>query len=324
MMESAKKTGKGGIWLKKHGDIFLKEMKKNGAVYLMFLPAGIFLILFNYLPLGGLVIAFKDFNFSKGIWGSRWMSPILENFRFLFSSQAALRSFVNTLFLNSLFIISGVVCEVGLALLLNEIHGKFFKKFTQSLTLLPYFVSWVVVGVFTYNLFSTDNGLINHFLTGIGLEKVSWYSRAEWWPAILTIVNRWKGTGYGAIIYFAAMSGIDSTYYEAAEIDRAGKWQQIRYITIPLLMPTIIVMTLLNVGKIMNADFGMFFAIVGDAPRLFSTTDVIDTFVYRSLRQTGDIGMASAAGFVQSVISFLLVVVSNRLAKRYDENSVIF
>lgn len=304
--------------------IFMKEMKKNGSVYLMFLPAALLLILFNYMPLGGLVIAFKDFNFSQGIWGSDWMSPLFENFRFLFTSEAAIRSFINTLILNTLFIVTGVIFEVGLALLLNEIHGRIFRKVAQSFTLLPYFVSWIVVGVFTYNLFSADSGMINGLLQHLGMEKVSWYSKSEWWPAILTVINRWKGTGYGAIIYFAALSGIDATYYEAAEIDRATKWQQIRYITIPLLMPTVIVMTLLNIGKIMNADFGMFFAIVGDAPGLFKTTDVIDTFVYRSLRQTGDIGMASAAGFVQSIISFILVLFSNRLARKIDSDSAIF
>lgn len=304
--------------------MFLKEMRKNGSIYLMFLPAALLLILFNYLPLGGLVIAFKDFNFSKGIWGSDWMTPLFENFRFLFSSEAAIRAFLNTLLLNALFIGFGVVFEVGLALLLNEIHGKIFRKVAQSFTLLPYFVSWIVVGVFTYNLFSSDNGMINNLLQQLGRDKVSWYSKPEWWPVILTIINRWKGTGYGAIIYFAALSGIDATYYEAAEIDRATKWQQIRYITIPLLMPTVIVMTLLSIGKIMNADFGMFFAIVGDAPGLFKTTDVIDTFVYRSLRQTGDIGMASAAGFVQSIISFILVLLSNKMARKIDADSAIF
>lgn len=303
---------------------FIKEMKKNGSIYLMFLPAMAFLISFNYLPLSGLVIAFKNFNFSKGIWGSEWMQPILGNFEFLFSTESAFRAFRNTILLNGLFLASGVICEVGLALFLNEIKGVVFKKITQSLTLLPYFVSWIVVGVFSYNLFASDNGIINNMLINMGLEKVSWYGTAEIWPWILTAINRWKWTGYGAIIYFATISGIDSSYYEAAKIDRAGKWQQIRYITIPLLMPTVMVMTLLNIGKIMNADFGMFFAIVGDAPRLFATTDVIDTFVYRSLRQSGDIGMASAAGFIQSIISFVLVLGSNWLARRHDESSSLF
>lgn len=309
---------------KKGGGAFVAEMRKNGSLYLMFIPAAIFLILFNYMPLAGLVIAFKDFNFVDGIWGSDWMHPLFENFRFLISSDAAIRSFINTLVLNLAFIVTNVIFQVGLALLLNEIGGKWFKKITQSFTLLPYFVSWVVVGVFVYNLLSADNGIINKILVSLGYQKIGWYSQAGAWPFIMVLINTWKQTGYGAIIYFAALSGIDSTYYEAAEIDRATKWQQITHITIPLLMPTIIVMTLLAVGKIMNADFGMFYAVVGDSPMLLKTTDVIDTFVYRSLRQTGDIGMASAAGFVQSIISFILVMVSNKLAKRFDENSGIF
>ena len=160
---------------KKHISLFGKEMKKNGALYMMFLPAAVFLIIFNYLPLGGLVIAFKDLNFVDGMFGSDWMHPLFENFRFLFSSKSAIRAFVNTLVLNLIFIVMGVICEVGLALLLNEIRGKFFKKITQTFTLLPYFVSWVVVGAFIYNLFSTDHGIINSILEKFGHEGIGNY-----------------------------------------------------------------------------------------------------------------------------------------------------
>lgn len=303
---------------------FFKEMSRNRALYLMFLPALMLLLLFNYLPLSGLILAFKDVSFTKGIWGSDWTKPIYNNFIFLFSSDSALRAFRNTIVLNGLFILSGVFFEVGLAILLNEIGNRFFKKIVQSISILPYFVSWIVVGVFAYNFFSTDNGAINGLLSSLGLEKVEWYSRAAIWPFLLIFFNRWKISGYGSIIYLATLSGIDSSYYEAAKIDGASKWQQIKYITLPMLRPAIIIMTMLQVGKIMNADFGMFYAIVGNAAQIFSTSDVIDTFVYRGLRQTGDIGMASAVGFVQSIISFVLVLATNLWARRLDKDAAIF
>lgn len=311
----------------KKGNAFtdiLKDIAKHKALYVMFLPAMLLLLLFNYLPLSGLVLAFKDVNFRQGIWGSDWTQPIYNNFIFLFSSDSALRAFRNTIVLNGLFIVFGVVFEVSLALLLNEIGNKYFKKISQSITILPYFVSWIVVGVFAYNFFSTDNGIINGLLESVGLPKVEWYSRPSLWPFILVLINRWKISGYGAIMYLATLSGIDSSYYEAAQIDGASKWHEIRYITLPLLRPTVIILTLLQVGKIMNADFGMFYAIVGDASQIFSSSDVIDTFVYRGLKQTGDIGMASAAGFVQSIISFILVISSNMWARKMDKDSAIF
>lgn len=304
--------------------VILNDIAKHKSLYMMFLPAMLLLLLFNYLPLSGLILAFKDVNFKQGIWGSDWTQPIYNNFIFLFSSDSAVRAFRNTIVLNGLFIAFGVFFEVSLALLLNEIGNKKFKKVTQSITILPYFVSWIVVGVFAYNFFSTDNGTINGLLASLGIPKVEWYSKPAAWPFILVMINRWKISGYGAIMYLATLTGIDSSYYEAAQIDGASKWHEIKYITLPLLRPTIIILTLLQVGKIMNADFGMFYAIVGDASQIFSSSDVIDTFVYRGLKQTGDIGMASAAGFVQSIISFVLVISSNFWARKMDKDSAIF
>lgn len=303
---------------------FRREIGKNRALYGMFLPALLLLFLFNYLPLSGLILAFKDVSFVKGIWGSDWTHPIYNNFIFLFSSDSALRAFRNTLVLNGLFIISGLFFEVGFALFLHEIGNRYFKRIAQSLTVLPYFVSWIVVGIFTYNLFNTDTGAVNGLLTSCGFKKFPWYSTPEVWPLILVAANRWKMTGYGMIIYLATLSGIDPTYYEAAEIDGATRWQQIKYITLPFLMPTIIILSLLQVGKIMNADFGMFYAMVGDASQVFATADVIDTFVYRGLKQTGDIGMAAAAGFIQSLISFTLVMICNLTARKMDKDAAIF
>ncbi|GLX67744.1 ABC transporter permease [Paenibacillus glycanilyticus] len=302
----------------------IRELFKNRTLLLMFLPVAVLLFLFNYLPLAGLVIAFKDFDFTKGIFGSNWMDPLFDNFDYLFSSDTAFRAVRNTILLNALFITVGLIFEVGFALLLNEIRNKYFKRVSQSLTFLPFFISWIVVGVFAYNLLDFESGAVNHFLTLIGLQPIDFYSEAGLWPIILTIAIRWKVTGYGTIIYLAALTSIDNSYYEAASIDGATRWQQIRYISLPMLRPTIIILTLLAVGRIMNADFGMFYAMVGDASLLFPTTDVIDTFVYRSLRKSGDIGMASAAGFLQSMIAFVLVIASNYAARKIDKDSAIF
>lgn len=302
----------------------VRELVRNRQLLVMFLPVAVLLFLFSYLPLSGLLIPFKNFDFSKGIFGSGWMHPLFDNFDYLLSSDAAYRAIRNTVLLNALFIAAGLVFEVGFALVLNELRNKYFKRITQSLTFLPFFISWIVVGVFTYNLLNYENGAINRFLEWLGMQPVDFYSKASWWPVILTIALRWKMTGYGTIIYLAALTSIDHSYYEAASIDGASRWQQIRYISIPMLRPTIIILTLLAVGRIMNADFGMFYAMVGDATLLFPTTDVIDTLVYRSLRKSGDIGMASAAGFLQSVIAFVLVLGSNYAARRIDKDSAIF
>lgn len=302
----------------------IRELLRNRTLLLMFLPVATLLFLFNYLPLAGLVIAFKDFDFAKGIFGSDWMHPLLNNFDYLFSSPTAFRAMRNTILLNALFITVGLIFEVGFALLLNEIRNKYFKRVTQSLTFLPFFISWIVVGVFAYNLMNFESGAINRVLETIGMQPIDFYSEAGLWPLILTIAVRWKVTGYGTIIYLAALTSIDNSYYEAASIDGATRWQQIRFISIPMLRPTIIILTLLAVGRIMNADFGMFYAMVGDASLLFPTTDVIDTFVYRSLRKSGDIGMASAAGFLQSFIAFVLIIGSNYAARKIDKDSAIF
>jgi len=302
----------------------IRELLRNRTLLLMFLPVATLLFLFNYLPLAGLVIAFKDFDFAKGIFGSDWMHPLLNNFDYLFSSPTAFRAMRNTILLNALFITVGLIFEVGFALLLNEIRNKYFKRITQSLTFLPFFISWIVVGVFAYNLMNFESGAINRVLETIGMQPIDFYSEAGLWPLILTIAVRWKVTGYGTIIYLAALTSIDNSYYEAASIDGATRWQQIRFISIPMLRPTIIILTLLAVGRIMNADFGMFYAMVGDASLLFPTTDVIDTFVYRSLRKSGDIGMASAAGFLQSFIAFVLIIGSNYAARKIDKDSAIF
>jgi putative aldouronate transport system permease protein len=302
----------------------LQELMKNKSLYSMTIPGIVIILLFNYFPMFGLLVAFKNFNFSDGILGSPWSDPLFKNFEYLFISGSVIKVTLNTLFLNFLFIFFGIVFQVGLALIFNELAGKYFKKITQSMMFLPHFLSWIVVGVIAYNLFSFDTGAINSLLSSIGLDRIDWYAESWMWPIIIVIFHIWKSTGYGMILYLASLAGIDPSYYEAAKIDGANKLQQIRYITIPFLMPTVIILFLLQLGKIMNADFGMFYALVGDNAALYSTVDVIDTFIFRSLRTNGDIGMASAAGFYQSVISFVVIITFNKLVKKYNSDSALF
>lgn len=315
---------------KKKGTVFLsirdigKEFHKNKALYIMFLPAAILFFGFNYLPLFGLILAFKDFNYSDGIFGSEWIAPLTKNFEYLFHSGAALRATGNTLLLNMLFIIFGLVFQVGLALLFNEMMSKKFKSGVQFAIFLPYFISWIVVGVFSYNLFNYDNGIMNTILKSFGREAFNWYMYPKLWILIIVIFYLWKSTGYGMIMYIAGLSGIDTSYYEAAKLDGAGRFAQMKYVSIPLLAPTIITLLLLNCGRIMNSDFGMFYAIVGNNSQLYSTVDVLDTFIYRNLRINGDIGMASAAALYQSLLSSAILILMNRLARKHDPGSGLF
>jgi putative aldouronate transport system permease protein len=301
------------------------DLKNGWQLYAMALPAIILLFLFAYMPMGGLVIAFKKYNFRQGIWGSDWMDPIYKNFEILFKSNAtAMNAIKNTLFLNTLFIVIGTIFALMLAIAFNELTNKHIKKITQSLSFLPYFISTVVVGIFVSGLLSYEHGTLNKLITSLGGEKIAFYMNASYWPLILLIVNIWKGAGYTSVIYLATLSGIDSSYYEAAQIDGATRWQQVWNISLPLLRPTVVVMTLLAVGRIMNADFGLIYNVTNDVPTLHSTTDVLDTYIFRALRQTGDIAISSATGFFQSVISFVLVIICNGLARRYEKDSALF
>jgi len=290
----------------------------------MTVPAMVFFLLFNYFPMAGIIIAFKDFNLSNGIFASPWIHPFYENFRFFFTSDNWFSVTRNTILLNLMFIVVGTVVNVGLAILLNEVRINWFKRTAQSLTLLPYFISWIVVGVFAYNILNYEHGMLSELLAKTGVDKIDWYSKPAAWPFIILIIFVWKGVGYNSIIYLATLAGIDNTLYESARIDGATKMQQIRYITVPLLRPTVVVLTLLAIGHIMNSDFGMFYSLVGDSAQLFPTVDVIDTFVFRSLKGSGDMGMSAAASFYQSVLAFILVYLSNRVARRYESNSALF
>jgi putative aldouronate transport system permease protein len=297
-------------------------LRKNAIFLLMAAPALLLLIVFSYLPMFGVVIAFKDFRAALGIFESPWIG--FKNFEFLLRSPTLGRITVNTLFLNSLFIVTGTVGAIGLALMLNEVRFKMAARTYQTVVFFPYFISWVIVGYFSFALLNSDNGLLNTTLASLGLKEVAWYSSPQYWPTILTLTNLWKGVGYGSIIYLAGMLAINTDYYEAAMLDGANKLQQIRYITLPFLVPIMIITTLLAIGRIFFADFGLIYYTTRDNSLLYPTTDVIDTFVFRALRVNADIGMAAAAGLYQSVVGFVLVIASNWLVKRVDPDRALF
>lgn len=300
-----------------------KLINKNTLqLFLLCVPALIFLLIFNYIPMGGLIIAFQDYRVDKGFWGSEWIG--IKNFEFFFQSDTAWRITRNTVGYNAVFIILGIIFPVGFAILLNEITKKFYVKVYQTIMFIPYFLSWVVVSYMLFTFLETDLGFLNKFLLSMGVQPPDWYFEAQYWPFIIIIMNTWKSLGYTAIIYYAAILGIDREYYEAAAIDGASKLTMINKITLPFLMPLITLLTLISIGRIFSGNFDMFFNLPKDIGMLYSTTDVIDTYVYRSLRVMGDTGMAIASGFYQSIVGFLLVLISNSVIKKINKDNAVF
>ncbi|MDL2232202.1 ABC transporter permease subunit [Ruminococcaceae bacterium OttesenSCG-928-L11] len=301
---------------------FVWHIRRHPYRYLLLLPAITYTFLFGYCTYPYIIIAFQKFNYRSGIFNSEFVG--LKNFEFFFKSNAAATVIGNTLKLNLLFILFTTVASVTVAILLNEVRSRLFMRVNQSLMLFPHYISWVVVGYMLYGFFSTEYGVVNQILKMAGMDSVNWYSTASAWPSILVIMKVWKGTGMDAVIYLASITGIDATLYEAAEIDGANRWQQIRSITIPLLMPTVCILTLLSIGKIMFGDFGMFYAIIGDNGVLYPTTDIIDTYVFRALRQTGNPSQAMAVGLFQSLIGFIMVFGSNKLVNRFFPDGALY
>jgi len=294
---------------------------KNFPLTFLALPGIIVLFIFNYIPLYGLILPFKNYRFNLGFWNSPWVG--FTNFKFLFTGQTILNATRNTVVYNLIFIFLGTALSILLALMLFELKKRSVKVY-QTIIFLPYFVSWVVAAFIFRALLDMDYGILNKFLVAIGKEPVMWYNDPKYWPIILILANFWKGLGYSSVIYYASLMGINKEYFEAAKIDGAGKFVQIWYISVPLIKPIIIITILLNVGRIFYGDFGLFYNVPLNSSLLLSTTDVIDTFVYRSLIDLGDIGMASAAGFYQSVVGFILVILSNYIVKKIDSEYVLF
>lgn len=304
-----------------------RNLWKNKAWLLMVLPGTIWLLIFSYLPMFGTVMAFKDFKISPGgfmqsLINSKWVG--FKNFEFLFSSGDAFRITRNTIMYNLIFIILGLVFAVFVAIALSEVANKKLGKIYQTSMLFPHFLSWVIVSYFVFSFLSFDKGMINSIISSTGGDPVQWYSEAKYWPFILVFMNIWKGVGYGSIVYLAAIVGIDKTYYEAATIDGASKWQQIKNITIPLLIPLMIVLTIMAIGGIFRSDFGLFYQVPRNSAILYPVTDVIDTYIYKGLMNMGNIGMSTAAGLYQSVVGFILILTTNFIVKKIDPEYGLF
>jgi putative aldouronate transport system permease protein len=292
-------------------------------LYIMALPGLIYLFCNNYMPMFGVLLAFKKLDVRKGILGSDWAG--LNNFKFLFQSSTAFTIIRNTVLYNVVFIVLGMVISVTFAILLNEIRSRLVSSVYQSLVLIPFLMSWVVVSYLSYALLANDTGLINNsILKALGMETVNWYMEKKYWPFILFFCNIWKSTGYSMIIYYSSIVGISKEYYEAAAVDGATKWQQIRKITLPLLKPTLITMTILSVGRIFASDFGLFYQIPRNSGALYGVTQTIDVYVYNALMKNGDFGMSSAASVFQAAVGFVLVVTTNAIARRYSKDNAIF
>lgn len=301
---------------------FFKKVYKYRAFLLMLLPAVIYTLVFSYYPMTGIVMAFKKYNYAGGIWGSPWNG--LNNFKFFFQSGQAGLVTRNTVLYNILFIIINTVMQISVAVFLTEIKNKHYRKITQSLMFLPYFISWVIVGVMAFNIFSSDYGFMNRMITSLGGEKFPFYTKPQAWPFILTFFNLWKNIGYGSVMYLAAIMGIDTSIYEAAAIDGANVFQRIFKVTIPMIMPTTIILLLLSVGGIFKGNFDMFYNLVGTNGLLYGYTDVIDTLTFRALISSNDFGMSAAIGLYQSVLCFITVLLVNRLVGKYDKDYTLF
>lgn len=300
-----------------------KTVNKTGwksqiPLLLMTLPGMLYLILNNYIPIGGLFIAFKNIDYSLGIFKSKWNG--VSNFKYLFQTQDAFIITRNTILYNLAFIILNVVICVAIAIMLSEVSKRFMMKFYQTALLLPHLISIIIISYIVYAFLSNDTGFINHHIK----EAINFYAESKYWPFILVIVQVWKTMGYTSIIYFSAILGIDRSLYEAAVVDGAGKVKQIWYITLPLLKPTIITLVLMNVGRIFYSDFGLFLQVPMNQGALFNVTNTIDTYVYRALLINNDIGMASAAGLYQSIVGFILVLGANLLVRKTDPENALF
>lgn len=306
---------------------FLENLKKNKALFVMLLPGALWLFIFCYIPMFGVVIAFKDFRISPGgffasLMNSPWVG--LENFRYLFSSQDAWIITRNTVAYNVAGILLSTTCTVALAIILSQMANKRLLKKLQTLMIFPNFLSWVVISYFVYAFLSTDKGLFNMILAHFGVDQINWYSEPKYWPFIIILTSLWKGVGYGSIIYYASIMGIDTSYYEAALVDGATKWQQIKNVVLPHLRSIIVIMLILSVGNIFRADFGLFYQLPRNSGALYDVTNVLDTYVYRGLMNSGDIGMSTAAGLYQSAVGFVLILLTNKLVNKLDPGSSLF
>ena len=301
----------------------VKTVKHYWPLYLMFVPGFVYLFINCYIPMFGIQIAFRRYNARDGIYGSPFCG--LDNFKFLFQTNDAWLMTRNTLLYNLAFIILGNVRAIAIAIMLNEITGSKKKQVYQTIILIPYLISMIIVSYLAFAFLSSSNGFFNNtILKGLGLPAVDWYNTPKYWPFILVFINLWKSLGYSMILYYATICGIDYTLYEAAEIDGASRWQKITHVTLPSLKSTIIILILMSLSGIFRSDFGLFYQVTQNSGPLIKVTQTIDTYVYRGLMQTNNIGMSSAAGVYQSVVGFILVMTANGIVRKVDKDSALF
>ena len=305
--------------------VYKKDViKRNAALFALASPAVIIIFMFRYLPMGGAIVAFKDYNVRQGIFGSPWVG--FENFEFFFKSSDAWRVIRNTLGLNLLFIFTGIIVAVTLALIMYEIKSRTAIKIYQTSLILPHFFSMIIVSYIVYAFLNPRIGILNQILSVFGDQWINynWYTKADKWPGILLMVSVWKKMGMDMVIYYAGLMGINNEYFEAAELDGANKIQKIWYISIPSIKSLIIMMSILALGGIFSADFGLFYSVPMNSGLLYETTDVIDTYIFRALKEVGDVGMSSAVGLFQSVVGFVTVVTTNTIVNKIDSDSALF
>lgn len=301
---------------------FFATLWKYRTLTCMCIPAIIFFFAFSYMPLPGIWVAFVKYNYRNGIFGSKFVG--LKNFEFLAQSGKLFSLTKNTILYNLAFIFLGNLLAVFVAILLNELQSKMFKKVSQTMMFLPYFISQVLVGVLVYNLLNYDTGFVNSFLVRMGFERWQPYALPNAWPPLLILIYLWQQTGYNSVVYFAAICGIDTEMIEASKVDGANGFQRIRYIILPSLKPTIIVLLLFALGGIVKGNFGLFYNIIGTNSLLYNTTDIIETFVYRATMTDFNFSTASAVGLYQSVIGFVIVMTVNFIIKKIDPEYSLF
>ncbi len=302
---------------------------KTIQLTLMALPGALFFILFKYLPMAGLVMAFKDYVVTgRGFWGSllasRWVG--LDNFKFLIATPDILIAIRNTLLYNIIWIFLMLFVSVAFAIMLNEITSKKMAKVYQTLMFFPYFLSWVVAATFVFAFLSHERGFLNQMIVSLGGEPVQWYAEKKYWPFILTFMNLWKGIGYNSVIYLAAICGVDHSLHEAAMIDGATRFQRIRHITIPMLKPMMVILTIMAIGKVFAADFGLFYNVpqANMSGALKPVVDVVDTYIYNSMINLNDFGMSTAAGLAQSAVGLIMIVAANFVVRKIDDELSLF
>lgn len=300
----------------------LRSLKKNWVLYVMLIPTLVFFIVNNYMPMVGIYFAFTKYNFKGGLFGSPFVG--LDNFAFLWKSNKLIELTINTVFYNVVFIAVGNILQIFTAILISQITGKLFKRVSQTLMFMPYFVSYVILSVLVYNLFNYEYGLVNSVLKGFEMAPINFYGEAKHWPFLITLFYIWKSLGYGMVVYLATILGISKEFYEAAQVDGANIFQQIRYITLPQIKPTFIILLLFSLGNIMKGQFELFYQMIGNNGLLFKTTDIIDTYVYRTTLTSFDFGMGTAAGLYQSVFGFLLIIIVNFFVKRKNSEYALF